>query len=61
MLGESEGAKNELTVNLDKTKCMTFNKTGRLMRIPFYLAGVKLENVRSYKYLGLIITPSGEI
>ena len=31
------------------------------MRWPFYLDGVQLENVRSYKYLGFVITPSGEI
>ena len=41
---------------------LIFNKTGRLMsRRPFYLDGVKLEMVRSYKYLGFVITPSGEI
>ena len=40
---------------------MIFNKTGRLMRRPFYLNGVKLEMVRSYKYLGFVITPSGEL
>ena len=31
------------------------------MRSPFYLNGTQLECVRSYKYLGFIITPSGEI
>ena len=40
---------------------MIFNKTGRLLRRPFYLEGVKLEMVREYKYLGLVLTPSGEI
>ena len=52
---------NKLAINTKKTKCMIFNKTGRLMRSPFYLNGVKLEMVRSYKYLGFVITPSGEI
>ena len=52
---------NELIINTKKTKCMIFNKTGRLMRRPFFLDGVKLEMVRSYKYLGFVITPSGEI
>ena len=52
---------NQLKVNTDKTKCMIFNKTGRLIRRNFYLGTTRLENVRSYKYLGLIITPSGEI
>ena len=31
------------------------------MRKPFYLKGVQLENIRVYKYLGFMITPSGEI
>ena len=52
---------NHLMINTKKTKCMIFNKTGRLMTRPFYLNGVKLEMVRSYKYLGFVITPSGEI
>ena len=52
---------NHLLINTKKTKCMIFNKTGRLMRRPFYLNGVKLEMVRQYKYLGFVITPSGEI
>ena len=52
---------NDLLINTKKTKCMIFNKTGRLLRRPFYLNGVKLEMVREYKYLGFILTPSGEI
>ena len=52
---------NHLLINTKKTKCMIFNKTGRMMRSPFYLNGVKLEMVRQYKYLGFVITPSGEI
>ena len=52
---------NELSVNTKKTKCMVFNKTGRTILRPFYLNGVQLEMVRSYKYLGFLLTPSGEI
>ena len=52
---------NELTLNTDKTKCMIFNKTGRLIRTHFRFNDTKLETVRSYKYLGFVITPSGEI
>jgi hypothetical protein len=52
---------NELTVNTKKTKCMIFNKTGRLLLRAFYLNDVQLECVRAYKYLGFIVTPSGEI
>ena len=53
--------KNELTLNTDKTKCMIFNKGGRLIRTPFYYNNVKLENVNKFKYLGFLLTPSGEI
>ena len=52
---------NYLMINTKKTQCMIFNKSGRLISRPFYLNGVKLEMVRSYKYLGFVITPSGEI
>ncbi len=52
---------NELEINTKKTKCMIFNRGGRLLAGEFYLDGAKLENVRSYKYLGFILTPSGEI
>ena len=45
-------------VNLDKTKCMLFNKTGRLMRRSFWFGEEKLEMVREYKYLGFLVTPS---
>ena len=53
--------KNEIAINIDKTKCMIFNKTGRLLRRDFFVGESKLENVREYKYLGLLCTPSGEI
>ena len=52
---------NELTINCKKTKCLIFNKTGRLLREKFFLNGNALENVRQYKYLGFLFTPSGEI
>ena len=52
---------NKLTINCKKTKCLIFNKTGRLLREKFYLNDAELENVREYKYLGFIFTPSGEI
>ena len=40
---------------------MVFNKNGRLLLRPFYLNNIRLECVRIYKYLGFMITPSGEI
>ena len=52
---------NKLTINCKKTKCLIFNKTGRLIRQKFFLNGVPLENVRQYKYLGFMFTPSGEL
>ena len=51
---------NKLTINCKKTKCIIFNKTGRLLREKFFLNGTALENVRQYKYLGFLFTPSGE-
>ena len=58
---ESYCIQNELTVNTDKNKCMIFNKTGRLIRKTFTFNNNTLEIVRSYKYLGFLVTPSGEI
>ena len=51
---------NKLKVNTDKTKIMTFTKSGKLLHRHFYYGKKKLENVREYKYLGFIVTPSGE-
>ena len=52
---------NELTVNTEKTKCMIFNKTGRLIKLNFLFDNIKLEVTNKYKYLGFLVTPSGEI
>ena len=49
---------NLIKVNLSKTKCMIFNKTGRLIRRKFCLGHEKVEVVREYKYLGFLITTS---
>ena len=49
---------NKLTINCKKTKCLIFNKTGRLIREKVSMNGIPLENVREYKYLGFIFTPS---
>ena len=41
---------------------MVFNKTGRLLKkYKFTYNNITLECVREYKYLGFIVTPSGEI
>ena len=52
---------NGLNINTYKTKCMIFNKTGKHIRRNFQFNNTKIESVREYKYLGFIITPSGEI
>ena len=52
---------NKLTINTDKTQCMIFNKTGRLLRRHFAYGEHNIKNLREYKYLGFIVTPSGEI
>ena len=54
-------ANNGLSVNMTKTKVMIFNKTGRHMRRNFYLNNIKIDTTREYKYLGFLVTPSGEI
>ena len=49
---------NLLEVNLDKTKCMIFNKTGRMIRRNVWFGNKKVEMIREYKYLGFLLTPS---
>ena len=52
---------NKLEINIDKTKIMICNKTGRLMTRLFFINGIQIECVRYYKYTGFLLTPSGEI
>ena len=52
---------NDLFLKTDETKCIIFNKTGRLLRTTFRFNQIPLENVREFKYLGSMLTPSGEI
>ena len=58
---EEFSGEHKLIINTDKTKVMIFNKSGRFMRRSYQINNVHLENVRSYKYLGFLLTPSGEI
>ena len=44
---------NELTINVDKTKAMIFNKTGRLMRRIFLLETRKLKTSGNTNILAL--------
>jgi uncharacterized protein YmfQ (DUF2313 family) len=48
-----------LTVNINKTKIIIFNKTGRLIKDNFILDGQEIECITRYKYLGIIILASG--
>ena len=43
-----------LSVNLDKTKVMIFNKGKSLNKCSFRYGADELENAKSYKYVGLI-------
>ena len=50
----------DLSVNLDKTKIMVFNNCGKsLNNYSFRYGADELENVKSYRYLGLIMSPYG--
>ena len=49
-----------LSVNLDKTKIMIFNNCGKSLNNYLFRYGAdELENVKSYRYLGLIMIPFG--
>lgn len=48
-----------MNVNLTKTKVMVFNKSGKIDMTKFYFRGSQLENVKKYKYLGIIFQASG--
>ena len=52
---------NNMSVNIDKTKAMIFNKTGRHIKRNFVYKDSKIETVREYKYLGFLLVPSGSI
>ena len=52
---------NNLEINVEKTKAMIFNKSGRLNMMTYKLDNQFIRTTNSYKYLGFIITPSGEI
>jgi hypothetical protein len=48
-----------MSVNIPKTKIITFNKPGRLMKCNFSLNNKTLECVKHYKYLGIYLSCSG--
>ena len=48
-----------LTVSIDKSKTIVFNKTGKLLRREFSIGGSNLEPVRTFCYLGYEISAGG--
>ena len=52
---------NKMAINVKKTKCMIFNKTGKFIRRTYPTKSGNIETTKTYKYLGFIFTPSGEI
>ena len=52
---------NGLKINSDKTKSMIFNKAGKFLKRSFKVGNERIFSTNSYKYLGFLVTPSGEI
>ena len=52
---------NGMSINTKKTQCMIFNKTGKFIRRSYPMKNGTIETTKSYKYLGFIFSPSGEI
>ena len=48
-----------LDINIDKTKSIVFNKSGRVLPYSFHINGNCIENVKTYTYLGIIFSASG--
>ena len=51
--------KKHLTVSIDKSKTIVFNKTGKLIKCIFKVGGEELEPVQNFCYLGYEISASG--
>ena len=50
---------NKIRVNVKKTKCMVFNRGGKLLRgSKFHFGEEELELVNRFDYLGFLLTPS---
>ena len=48
-----------LDININKTKTIVFNKSGKLLNYNFNFNGKSIENVHTYKYLGVLFSASG--
>ena len=49
-----------LDINMEKTKAVVFNNTGRLSTEKFTFDGQPIDNEKKYNYLGMIFTASGK-
>ena len=49
----------KLKANTDKTQIMILNKSGKVIKDIFLYNNVNLINAQEYKYLGIIMRPSG--
>ena len=50
---------NQLKINVNKTKCLCFNTTGKLIRNCFHINNSAIEDVNYIKYLGFVVSSSG--
>ena len=48
-----------LDINIDKTKVIVFNKSGKILNYNFSFNDHSIENVQTYKYLGVLFSASG--
>ena len=48
-----------LDININKTKTIVFNKSGKLLNYNFNFNGKSIENVHTYKYLCVLFSASG--
>jgi hypothetical protein len=49
-----------MKININKTKVIIFNKSGRLITRNFNINNQSIECVKTYKYLGIRLTASGK-
>ena len=54
-------ANNHISININKTKCLCFNKAGALIRNCFTINGTSIADVKSFKYLGFLVNCNGNL
>ena len=52
---------NDLTINIDKTKSVCFNKSGHLIRSSMNVENNPIEDIRSFNYLGFVFSCGGSL